>query len=133
MNTGIHYEYRDGSNYRFHGWFVAAGEMTDQLWARVRAACADGEVFIAHQVGIPEVFGYLPGTHVYSAEHVETGFTYDEDNDHCWHRFHDDPGAWALTNDAPTDERTVEGLVAAFEAAVRTGWQVFDPAERFEL
>ena len=134
MNTRIHYEYRDGSNYRFHGSIVAGGEMTPVLWARMRRACDSGAEcgFIAHQVGIPEVFGFLPGPHVTWLPEGEAP-AYDEENDHCWHRLTDASGAWELTSDAATDGRAVEELVGAFEVAAKTGWKVFDPAERFGL
>ncbi len=134
MNTRIHYEYRDGANYRFDGSIVAAGELTPDLWRRIRGACDTGAEygFIAHQIGFPEVFGYLPGPHI-SWLPLGEAPAYDEENDHCWHRLVDDPDAWELTSDAPTDGRTITELVAAFESTAKTGWRVFDPAKRFSL
>jgi hypothetical protein len=134
VNTRIHYEYRDGANYHFHGSIVVAGEMTPRLWARIGTACDSGtdRGFIAHQVGIPEVFGYLPGPHINwlpSGEAPE----YDEDIDHCWHRLVDDPNAWELTTDAPTDKRSVLEIATAFEEVAKKGWRFFDPAGRFGL
>jgi hypothetical protein len=135
MNTQITYEYRDGANYRFHNTVIFAGEMTPELWARIRATL-DEEVeggFIADQVGLPQVFGYLGGKHIDSEEHKDSGYEYDEENDHCWHRFADDSEAWELTEQPPTDGRTVQELVGVFEGAALKGWKVFDPAERFGL
>lgn len=132
MNTRIRYEYRDASNYYWHGELVVSGEMTAELWQRIRKACESGRDFIAHQVGITEVFGYRPGPHHDDSDRPD-GYPYDEDDDHCWHAFEDDPGAWEVTTDAPTDERTVKQLVAAFEISFEAGWIVFHPAERFGL
>ena len=133
MNTRITYEYRDGANYRFHADVVLADAMTDELWARIRAACQDGEMFIAHQVALPEVFGFLPGDHIYAPEFCHEGYPFEEDTDHCWHGFGPDPDVWELTGDPPTGDLTVERLVEAFESAAMAGWKVFDPAERFGL
>ncbi len=129
MNTLVSYEYRDGSNYHWHGSLVLSGEMSAGLWKRIRSACHDGEFFIAHQVGLSEVFGYTPGPHQ-DVEHRQTGYPYDEEDDHCWHRFPDDPRAWEVTNHMATDPRDVRGLGRIFEAS-KGRWQVFDPAERF--
>jgi len=134
MNTRVDYEYRDGANYRFHASVVVAGEMTDALWRRLRAACdPETEGFIAHQVGFPEVFGFLPGQHIGDPESESTGYRYDEETDHCWHSLSNGDEPWGLTHDVPTDSRTVEQVVKAFEAAKAAGWKPFDPAERFEL
>jgi len=135
MNTRITYEYRDGANYHFHSSVVLAGEMTPELWARILATLnkeVDGG-FIAHQVGLPEVFGYIGGKHIDSVEHRDSGYEYDKDNDHCWHRFTQDPDVWELVDQPPTGKRDVEELVTEFEAAARSRWRVFDPVERFGL
>lgn len=136
MNTEITYEYRDGANYRFHTSVVVAGEMTPKLWARIRATL-DEDVeggFIADQVGLPQAFGYLGGSHIYSDEQKDSGYDYDEEIDHCWHRFADDDQlSVKVTAREPTDKRTVEQLAAAFEAAAKAGWRIFDPADRFGL
>jgi hypothetical protein len=133
VNTRIIYEYRDGANYRFHSELVVAGEMTEALWARIRAACQDGDRFIADQVGLPEVFGFLPGDHIYAPEYAYSGYPFDQEVDHCWHHLAQDPDGWELTGDEPTGALTVELLVNAFEQAAAVGWRVFDPAERFGL
>ena len=132
MGTRIDYEYTDAGNYHFRNSIVFAGEMTDALWARIRNACESGEFFIAHQVGLPEVFAWLPGPHIRDDEKRD-GYAFDDEDDHCWHRFPDDPRAWELTTDKWEQVRSVEELLAAFEAAAKEGWKVFDPAERFGL
>lgn len=132
MNTRIHYEYRDAGNNRFGGEIVVPGTMTNALWLRLKKAqdpAAEG--FIAHQVGIPEVFGYLPGDHV-ADQTLADGYPYDEETDHCWHRLSDGDDAWALVTDPPTDDRTVDQVVRAFEEARKTGWKSFDPRKRFK-
>jgi hypothetical protein len=127
MNTKLWYEYRDGANWRFPGAVVVEGEMTPDLWARLRAACEEGEYFFARQVGLAERFAYVAGPHIADPSLQETGYPYDVDLDHCWHRIADDPGAWELTDDQPTDGRTVEEVVLAFEQARHAGWCVPEP------
>jgi hypothetical protein len=132
VNTRIRYEYRDGANYRFPGEVVIGGPMTSSAWESIRTACdhdTEGG-FIAHQVRFPEVFGFLPGPHVRSAEHAATGYPFDPDNDHCWHHFVAET-PWELTTARATVPVSVKYLVQAFELAKRSGWRVFDPAERF--
>jgi len=132
VNTRITYEYRDGGSNRFWTDLVLGGEMTEEVWARIRAACGEGCRFIAEQVGLPEVFGFLPGDHIYAPEYCSTGYPFDQDVDHCWHRFPDDD-PWELTRESPTGALTVDELVNAIEQAAAVGWKVFDPAERFGL
>lgn len=130
MNTRIKYEYRDGANYRFHGDIIVRGEMNEQLWRRLRKTQdPDTEGFIAHQVLLPEVFGYLPGDHIGDATHPD-GYPYDDKNDHCWHRLCEN--GWELVSSKPTDNRSVNDLVKAFEAAKHQGWKPFDPKTRFK-
>jgi len=134
MNTRITYQYRDGANYRFHHSIVVAGIMTAELWNLILTTLdTDAERgFIAHQVGLTEVFGFVGGKHIDSEEHRDFGYEYDDQNDHCWHSFSGEDD-WELTGDPVTDKRTVEQLVEAFEATTMAGWKVFDPAERFGL
>lgn len=132
MNTRLTYEYRDGGCNRFFTDVVLAGEMTDRRWTRIRGICNDGDQFIAHQVGLREVFSFLPGDHILPFECRETGYPYHESIDHCWHHFAP-PNAWELTGEPPRVAVSVTELVALFEVAARSGWQVFDPAERFGL
>jgi len=133
MNTRIVYEYRDASNYHFHGEVIIAGEMTTEYWERIRATCEDREFFIAHQVRLPEVFGFLPGPHIHEKRRRHTGYPFDPEDDHCWHRFGADPGCWKITKAVRTDPRSVLLLVRSFEKAAKSGWKVFDPEERLGL
>jgi hypothetical protein len=132
VNTRITYEYRDGGNNRFWTDLILVGAMTQESWERIRAACHDGDQFIAEQVGLPDVFGFLPGDHIYAPEYCSTGYPFDQEVDHCWHRLPaEDP--WELTREEPTGDLTVALLVNGFEQAAAVGWKVFDPAERFGL
>lgn len=72
MNAVFRYIYRDASNYKSAGHVVLTGEVTPDQWARMVAAIGEGDLgFIAHQVGVPEVFPWL----------------YEEitADDHVWH------------------------------------------------
>src|SRR5437867_2519211 len=112
MNTEIRYEYRDAGNYRFHGSIIVAGKMTDALWQRMLSSQDSGaEGFIAHQVRIPEVFGFLPGPHIQESGYRGTGFPYDEEDDHCWHRLADGEEPWKVVEQKRTDRRSVLQLV----------------------
>ncbi len=133
MNTRIHYQYRDGGNYRFWGSVVVSGEMTNDLWKRIlRSLDPEVEGFIAHQVKFPEVFGYLSGPHIDEPGRNGRAHDYDDETDHCWHSFQE-RDIWELTTDPPTDSRDVETLVTSFEEARDAGWRTFDPELRFNL
>ena len=131
MNTRVSYEYRDGANYHWHNDVVVRGTMTDALWERVIIACEERHLFIAHQVGLREVFGYIAGDHIDSDPNTQ-GFEYNEETDHCWHSFGTSK-PWELTTEIPTDKRSVEQFVEAFEAAAESKWQVFYPPDRFDF
>lgn len=130
MNTRINYEYTDGANYHFRGSLVVKGRMTKALWARILKSCNEGDLFIADQVGFPEVFGFLPGKHINEEEKRETGYPYD-DEDGCWHRFDCSGVTWRITKARWEQIRSVEEVASSFEKAAREGWRVFDPADRF--
>jgi hypothetical protein len=98
-NTALIYLYRDASNYKEWGRTVLAGPPSDGLQERLIAALLGGEWFIAHEVGLPSLYLF---------EHGEP--TRD---DHIRHEF----SGVEHTDEAPTDPRTFEELVAAFEAA----------------
>jgi hypothetical protein len=62
--------------------------------------------FIAHQVGIPEVFTWL------NSDEMPT------DDDHIWHEFH----RLILTDDAPTHAQTIEEFIEFFVSQSQRGW-----------
>lgn len=116
-NVMFRYVYRDGSNWKAFGAVVFGGSQKmrlDLAERRIREACEEGCLFIAHQVDIPELFLWL---------------VYDlYEDDHCWHEFL----GLELTTAPVTDakRRNLRQLVQEFTRASAAGWQTFEPAER---
>src|SRR5687768_8496343 len=100
MNTRFEYQYRDGSNYKSWGEVIFAGRPTDLLTRRLMWALDGWELFIAHQVRIPEVF--FKHRALYA-------------DDHCWHELVE----ISATSDVPTDliRRTFADFVEEVEVA----------------
>ena len=112
MNTRFDYLYRDGSNYKNWGAVIFRGTASESLQSRLVKALESGELFIAHQVRVPELF-----------------FTDSIDvDDHCYHEL----AGIAACDEAPDDVhgRTLEEFVLEVERARQQGWRVFDPADR---
>lgn len=112
MNTRFEYLYRDGSNYKRWGAVVFSGIATVTMKSRLMTALESSQLFIAHQVRVPELF---------FAGSIDA-------DDHCFHEFAD-----VVQCNEPADDahgRTFEEFVSELERAVRDGWDVFDPAER---
>lgn len=114
MNSVFGYLYRDGSNYKAWGEVVFAGAPSDELRTRIVEALSDHEFFIAEQIRVPECF-------------FDSWPRYEDD--HCWHEFN----SLEADDRQPDDEfgRTIEQFVADIERASASGWNVFDPHERF--
>ena len=110
MNTEFAYIYRDGDNYKAEGSVVLVGEFEPGHLARLEVALDEGEYFIAHQVGVPEVF-------IWKREGHEI-----QDQDHSWHEFF----GICLVNASSTDTRSVEQFVLDVEQASVEGWEEFD-------
>jgi hypothetical protein len=113
-NIEFSYMYRDGGNYKKFGRVVfsnpdqvASQSVTEEL----RQAFDGGELFIAEQIRLPEVFLYAGGS-----------FSYD---DHCYHEF----DAARPTADLADDKhgRSIGEFVAEVAAEAKRGWRVFDP------
>jgi hypothetical protein len=114
-NTKFSYMYRDGSNYKFDGQVIFSGPFTAEQQDRLTARLGGDLFFIAHEVGIPEVAPYATGE-------------YDANcDDHCFHT--GDP--FVLTDEGPTDPRTVEAFVAAVEAAPGIEFDPCDPYDSY--
>lgn len=112
-NTKFPYMYRDASNYKFSGQVIFRGPFTKEQQDRLTSALGGDLFFIAHEVDIPEVAPYATGE-------------YDANmDDHCFHTGY----PFQLTDDEPTDSRTVEEFVAAVEAAPGAE---FDPCDPFD-
>jgi len=133
MNTAFNYMYRDGGNNKSYGTVVLAGEITEAQKERFAKALNEGEYFIASQVDVPEVFlwdpeaDYDPDDPSTYPEELGAGkyFIWD-DMDHSWHEFMD----FDTTQAEPTDPRTIEQFVQAFERAKKAGWKEFEPRSR---
>lgn len=113
MNTRFEYLYRDGSNYKQWGAVVFRGICDSTLRSRLATALDSGELLIAQQVRLPELF--FTDRELYA-------------DDHCWHELAD----VTMTSDDPNDlfNRTIEEFVAEVERASRVGWATFDRTER---
>lgn len=135
MNVKFEYLYRDGDNYKAWGAVVLTGggnaHELREWQKRIQKRCFDGEGFIAHQVGVPEVFLWSSDAD-YDVDDPSTypsglgaGNYVINDADHCYHEFSE----LVLTNEPPSDPRTPEAFVEAFEAASRAGWKGFIPTK----
>src|SRR5438477_11545420 len=102
----IVYLYRDGSNYKRWGRVVFGGVCDAAMRERLMAALDGGDLFIAKQVGLPELF--FEGS-IYA-------------DDHCWHEL---PEVEA-TEDAIDDTggRTIGEFVDTVVRAAASGWSV---------
>jgi hypothetical protein len=107
-NTRVTYLYRDGSNYKRWGRVVFGGVCDAAMRGRLVAALDGGDLFIARQVGLPELF--FEGS-VYS-------------DDHCWHEL----AEVEATEDAVDDPRgrTFGEFVDAVTLVAAGGWAVFE-------
>lgn len=100
MNTAMSYMYRDGSNYKDYTNIVLAGEITDIDRDVIQKSLDGGVYFIPEQVGLP-------------ANRLDQ-YSRDED-DHPYCEL-DPIYGFKLTSADPTEEFTMEELVAAFAA-----------------
>ncbi len=109
MNTQVEYLYRDGSNYKQWGKVIFRGACDTALRDRLSAALDSNELFVAHQIRLPELF-------------FADGRLYADD--HCFHEL-----ARISATEAPADDalgRTIVDFVAETELASRAGWAAFD-------
>lgn len=127
MNTKFSYLYQDGPGHRYFADRIFAGPPDPELVDRLRRALEPTDVpgtycFVAEQVGLPSVFPWVdesPGT-----EPVR--FRPSEDS--LWHHVNLGEGAGAkagllVTDEPPTDGRSLAQLVEAVERAKEEGWQ----------
>lgn len=99
MNTQIGYLYRDADNYKQYHEEVLEGEITPEQKRMIADCLDDGEYFIPHQVGLPEV-----------------RFDTVTESDHPWFELDSETG-FTLTSEPPTVNITVDELVSRFQAA----------------
>lgn len=107
--------YRCAANYKECGVVVFNGSVTDEE-VRAMSRAFDCSNFVAHQIGVPEVFPWVIGSG-----------DYDDEFDHCWHEFCD----IGPTDATPTDARTASEFCAQVAAIGMRGWAEFnaDPAD----
>lgn len=118
--TEIVYHYRDGANYKSKTVAVAfPGQLTDALRERILASMEGREHFIAHQVGLPEVFLYRDSE--------------PTDMDHCYHELITVQPVTSHEEEPPENldvqRRTLHEFVTELEQLDQ--WKAFDPNDSF--
>jgi hypothetical protein len=116
-NIKFNYLYRDGSNYKKWAdvvFFNPHGVPLSVASEAIRNVLWGDDLFIAHQIRVPEVFLFAKGD-----------ITSD---DHCFHEFCD----VELSDRVPTDQygRTMSEFIAEIIKEAKDGWRVFDPLDR---
>ena len=109
FNTRVRYLYRDGSNYKQWSSVGFAGACDAAMRERLVAALDGGALFIARQIGLPELF-------------FDDGVLYADD--HCWHELSDVEATRNAVDDALA--RTIDEFVRDVECASSRGWAAFD-------
>ena len=109
-NTKFSYLYRDAGNNKSHASVVFAGAFRPGDIERLRQVLDSATYFIAEQVGVPVAYLF------------EYGYEFDDEVDHCYHEFDD----LELTEEQPTDARTIEEFVTRVEREAASGWNVPD-------
>ena len=88
--------YRDADNYkRFHSE-VLRGEISAQQLSIIMDCLNDGEYFVPHQIGLPEI-----------------RFNQITESDHCWFELNPEQD-FSSTNEDPTIDITVDQMVERF-------------------
>jgi hypothetical protein len=113
-NIEFSYLYRDGGNYKKFSRVVFSNPerlTSESVTKELRQAFIGGELFIAQQIRLPEVFLYSGGR-----------FSYD---DHCYHEF----DVAKLTADVASDAngRSIGEFLAEVATQAERGWREFDP------
>ena len=117
MNVKFTYLYCDAGNYKYWGEVVFEnpdGLAVVEINERLVAAFEQEIFFIAHQVGIAEMFPYLDGN--------------ISDEDHCYHEYE----SVEETDEVATDSkiRSIDKFVVQVENAATHGWRAFNPEYR---
>jgi len=123
-NTQIDYVYADASNYKVWGREVLEGTLTAAQKAEILEACDGGELFIASQVGLPDLQHQMWNEH-----HMN-------DDDHVFHRLA--LGDFAEVDASTTTELSTARLLANFRTVAGRrdgrgligGWDVAAAARR---
>jgi hypothetical protein len=113
----FNYLYRDGGNYKRWGLLDFPNPERLSLEAinqRLVRCCEMGCLFIAHQVGVRELFLFNDGS-IMSA-------------DHCYHEYDSVEEVEGALN---LQERTIAAFLRGFEQGAQEGWKAFDPLDRY--
>ena len=109
-NTAFIYLYRDADNYKKWGEVVYAGPCRDDYEQQLREVCQRGELFVARQIRIPEVFLWLEEGRAKTVA------------DHDWHEFYQ----LRATGDEPDDVhgRSIEAFMEEFRGVGCDAWEI---------
>ena len=116
-NVKFNYLYRDGANYKSWGEVVFANpnQLTlREIETRLIESFLSDQLFIAHQISIPEKFLFANGEF--------TKF------DHCYHEF----DSVEICEENPTDSlgRSINDFLKVVGQASKQDWEVFDVLDR---
>ena len=111
-NVKITYLYRDGANWKNWGEVIFSndeGLSVSEIECRIRREIVEQEVFVAHQIRIPELFPPPQDLSIH---------------DHCYHEF----DVAEITLEPADDfwQRDISGFLSDLQNANRVGWDVFD-------
>lgn len=116
-NIKFNYLYRDGAN--FKSWndvvFANPEKLTlREIRTRLVVSFLPDQLFVAHQISIPEKFLFLDGKFA--------------NCDHCYHEF----DKVEFSQEYPTDSlnRSITDFLKDVETASKQGWKAFDILER---
>lgn len=130
----LRYEYRrdDGQIQRGRRVFMGVLSTTDRL--RLQSYLVDSEAFIAHQIGLPELFTYEPGDPVDADDAVEGVPDHFPagDDDHPWHHIValEELQSGETFEPDELDRRHWSRFMRDVEVASHEGWAAFDPFTR---
>jgi len=125
MNTELTLEYRDAANWGASETVILAGEMTPELFDRLKRTLSDDCFLIAYQVGLPTPSGRMGEFGAFPTE-----------NDHVWTTISEfmvgpDSVQDLLTDAEPTEEITLEEFVEKLEQI--SDWDVGAEMERLGI
>ena len=116
-SVAFHYIYRDARNFKaYHSVKFANPDALslEEIERRFRAACDSGELFIAHQIHLPELFFEIDGRLT--------------DTDYCYHQF--DCVENTIEQPDGVQGRTITEFLHETERIEQSGWKAFDLMER---
>lgn len=116
----FNYLYRDGGNYKKWGFIDfnnPTGLGLDEIHRRLENSFDMGCLFIAKQVGVPEIFLFLDEKYSINAD------------DHCFHEYDSVEAIDACSETVDLQNRTIEDFVKDVEQCWKNGWKAFDPLD----